>query len=113
MHAGVRAATAVAAVLLMGTSMTAVAGAVEPVTPTGTVAAKRGCYVTAMSATIRSHPSSRSTAVGMAYRGDRCKQLRGGTRWTKVRMRGGKVGWVATRLLHTPDEDVHMNPPGM
>lgn len=115
MRLTVRVATAVVVILLgMGTASVAQAvslGSAPPIVPV----AKKGCYVTASSATVRSRPSSNSTAVGMAYKGDRCAVKQSDTKWTKLRMKGGPTGWVATRLLHTPDEDVHMNlnGPGM
>ncbi len=105
-----RGANAVA--LLARTSMTPLARAGEPFTATGTVTAKKGCYVTTTSAVIRSAGRRRDRAVGVAYGSDR-GATSGETRWTKVRMRGDKLNWVATQLLSTPDEDVRMNPPGM
>ncbi|MEU8526465.1 SH3 domain-containing protein [Streptomyces sp. NPDC048629] len=69
-----------------------------------------GCYVTASSATLRSAPSARSTALGVAYRGNRCKEKdwRGG--WTKVAMTSGgakgATGWVRDDLVHTAAEGV-------
>lgn len=68
------------------------------------------CYVTASSATIRSAPTSASTALGVAYRGSRCKERdrRGG--WIKVAITNGgakgRTGWVRDDLLHTSADDV-------
>ena len=82
----------------------AVLGAVD------TAHAAGGCRVTASSATVRSMPAAGSTALGVAYRGDRCKErdYRGG--WSKVTLTSGtakgRTGWIRDDLVHTPSEDV-------
>ena len=69
-----------------------------------------GCRVTASSATIRSAPTARSAALGVAYRGSRCteRDWRGG--WTKVTVTSGtakgRTGWIRDDLVHTAAEDV-------
>ncbi|MER5572402.1 SH3 domain-containing protein [Streptomyces massasporeus] len=76
-------------------------------------AAAKGCYVTASSAKLRSKPSTSSTAVGIAYRGNRCSEkdvvIRGNHFWYRVKMTTGnargKTGWIRDDLLHTSADD--------
>ncbi|MEU0061256.1 SH3 domain-containing protein [Streptomyces sp. NPDC006334] len=92
---------------LAGSGLVVAAGTAE--------AAAKGCYVTASSANIRSKASASSTAVGVAYKGNKCSEkdyaYKGGYGWTKVKMTTGtakgKTGWIRDDLLHTAAEDVH------
>ncbi|MFD4555252.1 SH3 domain-containing protein [Streptomyces sp. NPDC058469] len=78
-------------------------------------AAAKGCYVTAKAANLRSKASTSSTAVGVAYKGNKCSEkdyaYKGGYSWTKVKMTTGnakgKTGWLRDDLVHTAAEDVH------
>jgi hypothetical protein len=91
----------------------ALSGSVAAVASPAQAAPKKGCYVTAKAATIRSKPKTSSTAVGIAYRNQTCKELdwaypKGSYTWTKVKMtKTKKVGWIRDDLLHTAAEDVH------
>ncbi|WP_159452451.1 SH3 domain-containing protein [Streptomyces malaysiensis] len=100
MHTRIRAA--LAAVVLTA----ALAG---PGVVAGTAqAASSGCYITASAVNIRSTPSSHSTAVGVAYKGQTCKATDYSNGWDKVKMKGtGNAGWVRSDLVHTPDDDTH------
>ena len=96
--------TAVALPLAAALSASALAATVD------TAQAAGGCYVMASSATIRSTPAARSTALGLAYRGDRCKEKDWRSGWTKVTLTSGtakgRTGWVRDDLVHTASENV-------
>ncbi|MFE7659161.1 SH3 domain-containing protein [Streptomyces bottropensis] len=93
------------AAALAGTGLVATAG---------TAQATGGCYVTASSATLRSKATTSSTALGVAYRGNKCTErdyaYSGGYGWTKVTMTTGnakgRTGWIRDDLTHTAAEDV-------
>src|SRR3954470_5482287 len=85
------------------TAALAGSGLVGLVATAGTAeAAAKGCYVTAKSANLRSKASTSSTAVGVAYKGNKCSEkdwdYKGGYGWTKVKMTTGnakgKTGWI-------------------
>ena len=89
-------------------------GLVGLVATAGTAeAAAKGCYVTAKSANLRSKPSTNSTAVGVAYKNNKCSEkdvvIRGNYFWYKVKMTTGnakgKTGWIRDDLLHTSADD--------
>ncbi|MBX7471245.1 SH3 domain-containing protein [Streptomyces sp. MAG02] len=103
-----RAATALTlTAALAGSGLVVAAGTAQ--------AAAKGCYVTASAANLRSKPSTSSTAVGVAYKGNKCAEkdydYKGGYGWTKVQMTTGnakgKTGWLRDDLVHTAAEDVH------
>lgn len=85
------------------------------ITAAGAAEAASGCYITASAVNLRSKPKSNSTAVGVAYKGNKCTEkgydYRGGYGWFKIKMKNGnakgKTGWVREDLVHTPSEDVH------
>ncbi|MEV5774229.1 SH3 domain-containing protein [Streptomyces antimycoticus] len=57
---------------------------------------------------IRSKASARSTAVGVAYKGQTCTERGYSHGWNKIKLKkSGKVGWVRNDLVHTADDDAH------
>ena len=90
---------------LAGSGLIAVAGTAE--------AAAKGCYVTAKSANLRSKASTHSTAVGVAYKGNKCSEkdvkVNDSGIWYRVKMTTGnargKTGWIRSDLLHTSAND--------
>ncbi|GAA2267104.1 hypothetical protein GCM10010145_46940 [Streptomyces ruber] len=101
-----RAVTALTMTAALAGSGLAAAGTAE--------AAAKGCYVTASAANLRSKPSTSSTVVGVAYKGNKCSEKdwnwSGSYGWTKVKMTTGnakgKTGWLRNDLVHTAAEDV-------
>ncbi|MEW2372519.1 SH3 domain-containing protein [Streptomyces sp. NPDC006656] len=95
-------------------SLTAALAGSSLIATAGTAQAAGGCYVTASSATLRSKATTSSTAVGVAYRGNRCTErdyaYSGGYGWTKVTMTTGnakgRTGWIRDDLTHTAAEDI-------
>ncbi|MGI5414023.1 SH3 domain-containing protein [Streptomyces chartreusis] len=72
-------------------------------------AADNRCYISASSATLRSKATTNSTAIAVAYRNNKCKDLDYKGSWVKLRMTSGnakgKVGWVRKDLVHEPTVD--------
>ncbi|WP_428957354.1 SH3 domain-containing protein [Streptomyces sp. cg35] len=101
-----RAATALALTAGLAASGLVAAGTSE--------AAAKGCYITAKAASLRSKPSSRSTSVGVVYKGNKCSDrssaYSGGHSWWKVKMTTGnakgRTGWIRGDLVHPAAADV-------
>ncbi|MFF2332005.1 hypothetical protein ACFVVE_39415, partial [Streptomyces sp. NPDC058103] len=55
-------------------SLTAALAGSGIIATAGTAQAAGGCYVTASAATLRSKATTSSTALGVAYRGNRCTE---------------------------------------
>jgi uncharacterized protein YgiM (DUF1202 family) len=92
---------------LAGTGIVAAGGTAQ--------AADGRCYITASSAKLRSKATTNSTALGVAYKGNKCSTTdlafnSSGT-WVRIKMTSGnakgKKGWVRSDLVHTPTVDMH------
>jgi uncharacterized protein YgiM (DUF1202 family) len=96
-------------VALAGSGLVAAAGTSQ--------AADGRCYITASSANLRSKATTKSTALGVVYKNNKCSKTdlhwNSNLTWVKVKMVSGnakgKKGWIRADLVHTPTVDMQLD----
>ncbi|MFI9801995.1 MULTISPECIES: SH3 domain-containing protein [unclassified Streptomyces] len=102
-----RTVVALLTTALAGTGIVAAGGTAQ--------ASDNRCYITASAVNLRSKATTNSTALGVAYKGNKCSKtdlkFNSGQTWVRIKMTSGnakgKRGWVREDLVHLPTVDMH------